>query len=185
MLAQQNPNCTDFELCFQKRLGTAGDTIIDVLLINPPDSIVGANFEVRMSAEAYGGQVFDVHSAFAAAGYSPSYIDNTFQDDVITFQRSGHLPILLSEDTVKLFSFTILAPAGVCIDLRFVDFARAPAEIALFDASGQTVARRSLRLESGPNRILLEGLGSLPPGFYAIRLVAEGGERWHGKAIKF
>jgi hypothetical protein len=125
MLAQQNPNCTDFELCFQKRVGAAGDTIIDVLLINPPDSIVGANFEVRMSAEAYGGQVFDVHSAFAAAGYSPTYIDNTFQDDVITFQRSVHLPILLSEDTVKLFSFTILAPAGVCIDLRFVDFARA------------------------------------------------------------
>jgi hypothetical protein len=120
MSAQQNPNCTDFELCFQKRLGAAGDTIIDVLLINPPDSIVGANFEVRMSAEAYGGQVFDVHSAFAAAGYSPSYIDNTFQDDVITFQLSAHLPILLTEDTAKLYSFTVLALAGECINLRFL-----------------------------------------------------------------
>jgi len=60
-----------------------------------------------------------------------------------------------------------------------------PAEIALLDASGQVVARRSLRLESGPNLISLEGLGSLPPGFYALRLVAQGGERWHGKALKF
>ena len=125
MSAQQNPNCTDFELCFQKRLGAAGDTIIDVLLINPPDSIAGANFDVRISAEAYGGQVFDVHSAFAAAGYSPGYIDNTFQDDVINFQNFSHLPIILNEDTTKLYSFTILAPAGTCVNLRFFDLARA------------------------------------------------------------
>jgi hypothetical protein len=90
MLAQQNPNCTDFELCFQKRVGAA---------VNTPHS--------------------------------------------------------------------------------------GPAEIILLDASGQTAARRALRLESGPNLISLEGLGSLPPGFYALRLVAQGGERWHGKAVKF
>jgi hypothetical protein len=125
MLAQQNPNCTDFELCFQKRLGAAGDTIIDVLLINPPDSIVGANFEVRMSAEAYGGQVFDVHSAFAALNYTPMFNNGAQEDWITFFQSHNGVPILLSEDTVKLYSFTILASPGDCINLRFIDNAAA------------------------------------------------------------
>lgn len=41
LVMAQSGNCTDYALCFEKRVDSNGDTIVDVLLFNPPDSIEG------------------------------------------------------------------------------------------------------------------------------------------------
>ena len=44
----QSGNCTDYALCFEKRVDSNGDTIIDVLLFNPPDSIEGLRVTIAL-----------------------------------------------------------------------------------------------------------------------------------------
>ena len=124
LVMAQTGNCTDYSLCFEKRVDSNGDTIVDVLLINAPDSILGMNLGVRISNQAFNGSTFNLIEPLVELSYEAEYEDATnmsLEDEIDLFNVHFSTPLLLSADTVTLYSFTIEGPPGECIGYRFVD----------------------------------------------------------------
>ncbi len=110
-------NCTDYHLCFDKRVDTNGDTIVDVLLIDPPDSVGLFRTTVEMSAEAFDVNTFDIDTIFLED--SPTYSEGGTTDQLTTSDFYFFDPRSTTLDTVKLYSFSVDGPPGECIDLSF------------------------------------------------------------------
>mgnify|MGYP006269804265 FL=1 len=110
-------NCTDYHLCFEKRLDTDGDTIVDVLLIDPPDSVALFRTTVNLSAEAFDVNTFEVDTIFLED--SPTYSEGGTTDQLTTSDFYLADPRSATIDTVKLYSFSVDGHPGDCIDLSF------------------------------------------------------------------
>ncbi|NBC08371.1 MAG: T9SS type A sorting domain-containing protein [Bacteroidetes bacterium] len=110
-------NCTDYHLCFEKRLDTNGDTIVDVIMIDPPDSVGLFRTTVVMSAEAFDVNTFGIDSVFLED--SPTYSEGGTTDELATGDFYLSDPRSTTLDTVKLYSFSLDGPPGDCIDLSF------------------------------------------------------------------
>jgi len=114
-------NCTDYGMCFEKRLDTNNDTIVDVLLIDPPDSILRLNVETIIEGKAFNGSVFNLNPELDERGYMVEYVDQVppFQTvgDRIEINAVYHPgdPILYAQDTVVLYSFMIEGPPSDCV----------------------------------------------------------------------
>ncbi|NBC09967.1 MAG: hypothetical protein GVY26_22490, partial [Bacteroidetes bacterium] len=111
-------NCTDYHLCFEKRLDTNGDTIVDVIMIDPPDSVGAFRTTVILSDNVVDVSTFDVDTIFLEdspdfSGGSGVAGELTTGDAYFSNTRSTIL------DTVKLYSFTVDGSPGECIDLSF------------------------------------------------------------------
>ena len=103
-------NCTDYSVCFEKRLDTNGDTIVDVLLIDPPDSILRLNVKTIIDGKAFNGSVFNLNPRLDERGYTVEYVDQVppiqTGNDEIKIAPVYHPgdPILYTQDTVVLYS---------------------------------------------------------------------------------
>jgi len=114
-------NCTDYSVCFEKRVDTNGDTIVDVLLIDPPDSILRLNVETIIEGKAFNGSVFNLNPELDERGYTVEYVDQvppvqTGNDkiEINTVYHPGD-PMLYAQDTVVLYSFMIEGPPSDCV----------------------------------------------------------------------
>jgi hypothetical protein len=113
----QSGNCTDYSLCFEKRVDSNGDTIIDVLLFNPPDSIEALRVTVDLSSEAFDVTAFDIDTVLLVG--TPIYVEGSLEDELRSDNTYFDDPKIITEDTIKLYSFTANGPPGGCIDLSF------------------------------------------------------------------
>ncbi|WP_421946431.1 T9SS type A sorting domain-containing protein [Phaeodactylibacter xiamenensis] len=117
LVMAQSGNCTDYSLCFEKRVDSNGDTIIDVLLFNPPDSIEGLRVTVDLSSEAFDVTAFDIDTVLLVG--TPIYVEGSLEDELRSENTYFDDPKIVTEDTIKLCSFTANGPPGGCIDVSF------------------------------------------------------------------